>query len=71
MSEEELGKIIESIAEDYSSKDLAREAFMLSQIKYFLGLDKPAARIILCAAREVKGLRGDRRPDWALLMTRH
>ena len=71
MKEEELGQIIEAISEDFSSKDLSNEPFMLSQLRFLLGMQKPDARLILEAAREVKQLRGDRLPDWALLLRRH
>ena len=71
MKEEELGQIIEAISEDFSSKDLSNEPFMLSQLRFLLGMEKPDAWLILEAAREVKQLRGDRLPDWALLLRRH
>lgn len=70
MNDEEIGKIIEGIAEDYCLKELEDEEMMLMELQCLLDVDPTTALLILEGARMWRRRRGDRLPDWQLLLQR-
>lgn len=71
MNEEQIGQLIEAIAEDFTSKQLKNEKYMLYRLKFLLGYEDREAEAILWGAREMKKLRGDVVPSWARALQRH
>lgn len=71
LSEEHIGELIEAISEDFSSKQLRNEKYMLYRLKFLLGYKDKEAQAILWGARELKKLRGDVKPSWAHAIQRH
>lgn len=68
MKDEEIRKIIEAISEDYSLEELLDERAMLPELRTLLDVDPTTALLILVGARLWRIRRGDRLPDWQLLL---
>lgn len=68
MKDEDIRKIIEGISEDYSLEELEDERTMLPELRSILGVDPTTALLILIGAKLWRIRRGDRLPDWQLLL---
>ena len=71
MSEEEIAELIQAVSEDFTSKQLDNEAYMMKELRYLLGLKDCVLQEIIRGVRELKTLRGDILPLWAQCMQRH
>jgi len=64
MTEEDIGKLIDAISEDFSSEEIENDELITEQLKELIGLNETQIRAVLPAVREIKALRGDRQPFW-------